>query len=66
MAANGIRYRESMMTAVRWRVDVPDRDYLAAKVYWKGHEFGRLIVVGDVEWIWCKTHREWQSLPIDQ
>jgi hypothetical protein len=62
----GVIVRDLLTSGVRWRVDEPDRDYLAAKLYWKGHEFGRLIVVGDVEWIWCKTHREWQPLPIDQ
>jgi hypothetical protein len=58
--------RDLLASGVRWRVDVPDQDYLADKLYWKGHEFGRLIIVDDVEWIWCKTHREWQPLPIDQ
>lgn len=62
MAANGIRYRESMMPAVRMRIDIPDTPRDDMRVL-----RGVRIETGGKVWYWVYTRRHgWQITAIDQ
>lgn len=57
MAANGIRYRESMMPAIRMRVDEPDPSW---RPPFTEHAYLRGTTVGGLQWFYCLRHRGWE------